>query len=659
MKPLLQVTLLAALGVALYAQNGKTYDASGNSLLQGAYNFRHLAATVVGANGNPTEVTATYGVITFDGNGNYSLAGNYVDNTVASGAPQKLSIPSCATNKAPCGNYAIGANGIGYIANPLAPGDASNVIRGAVARGMFAGSDTESTLLLCPGNSNNTCSDFDIFVAIPVGTLAGNASLTAPYQVALLDFAGANSAAIKNALANLTPNGPGTLGTMYIHGQASNQADVTNPDQYLTAATYQVNADSSVTVTLPLPVGVSSANAMFAGTRTMFVSADGNYVLGWTPSGFDIFVGVKNPAQAATQSNMQGLYFIAGLEDSPTGAGVDAFYGSISASGDANGDAILHQRLKSTTFSPTDYVADDQIQLNAGNAGDYNGYQYSFGANGAAFIAVGSPGAYGLMVGLQSAKFSGQGVFLNPIGVVNAASYAPVTAGLAPGELVTMFGTNLASGNATTQGGQPFPTSLGGVQVSINGFKCPIYYVSPTQISVIVPYELGTTGTFLADIQVSNNSVLSNIVQMYWQASAPGVFSQNQNGIGYGAVLHAKDGTLVSTANPARAGEYIEVFLTGLGKGTPAVADGALGPSDQLSSSDEWTGGNLFAFFNDYTSATLAVPAIIQYAGLAPGLAGLFQMNVQVPSELTAGDTVYFEIQTEVGDMNQILIPVG
>ncbi len=183
--------------------------------------------------------------------------------------------------------------------------------------------------------------------------------------------------------------------------------------------------------------------------------------------------------------------------------------------------------------------------------------------------------------------------------------------------------------------------------------------MSPTQLSVIVPYELSGSATFLADIQVKNNSVLSNIVQMYWQSSAPGVFSQNQNGLGQAAALHAADGSLVSTAHPAHAGEYIEVYLTGLGTGTPAVADGALGPSDKFSTSDEWTSGNFFVFFNDYTSGMLAVPATIQYAGLAPGLAGLYQLNVQVPAGFTAGDTVYLEIQTEVVDMNQIQVPVG
>ena len=50
-------------------------------------------------------------------------------------------------------------------------------------------------------------------------------------------------------------------------------------------------------------------------------------------------------------------------------------------------------------------------------------------------------------------------------GVINAASYAPFTTGLAPGELVSIYGANLAGSTVVTQGGNPFPTTLGGVQV--------------------------------------------------------------------------------------------------------------------------------------------------------------------------------------------------
>jgi uncharacterized protein (TIGR03437 family) len=218
-----------------------------------------------------------------------------------------------------------------------------------------------------------------------------------------------------------------------------------------------------------------------------------------------------------------------------------------------------------------------------------------------------------------------------------------------------------SSSTTVTQGGSVFPTSLSGVSVTINNVPCPIYYVSLTQLAVIVPYASDPNSTGLANIQVTNNGAKSNIVQLYLSDTAPGVFSQSSNGLGYGAVLHAASGTLVNKANPAQPGEYIAVFLTGLGAVTPAVADGALGPASPLSQADQFTSNNLTVDFNDYgATGSTGNAGTIQYAGLAPSLAGLYQLNVQVPSKgLTAGDDVYIEIGTDSADVNQIQIPYG
>ena len=125
----------------------------------------------------------------------------------------------------------------------------------------------------------------------------------------------------------------------------------------------------------------------------------------------------------------------------------------------------------------------------------------------------------------------------------------------------------------------PFPTTLGNVQVTVNGVAAPIYYVSPTQVSVIVPY--GVTGT-IAQFQVNNNRTLSNNVTMAIGATAPGVFTVPPGGLGYGAILHA-DYSLVTPQNPAQIGETVQVYLTGLGAVSPTISDGAAGPSGTLS----------------------------------------------------------------------------
>jgi uncharacterized protein (TIGR03437 family) len=493
----------------------------------------------------------------------------------------------------------------------------------------------------------------------------------------VLDFTGGTSAAIKNAIFKLSPNGSGGFASITLNGQASNNtaAFVT---QTVAGATYNFQSDGSATLTLPLPSGVTSGNALVGGTRTIFVSADGNFMLGYNPTGYDMLVGVKALASSIGKVPPNGLYFLGGLEDVPTGNGVDNFYGSLHSFGDTNGDAISHQRVASIFFYPYDYGTDDGIGLNTDGTStnppgtsacttvlcpDFNGYAYAFGDSGQAYVAIGTQGVFSVSLGLESPSAPGpntSSVYLNPIGIVNAASGAPVTASLAAGETISLYGTNLAKVTMSGPNG-PAPNNLGGTQVTINGIAAPLYYVSSGQINAVVPWELSTAS--LATIQVINNGTSSNTVTMYVADSNPGVFTQNETGIGFGAATHA-DYTLITPSHPAAAGETILVFLTGLGAVTPTVSDGALGSTDpnNLNKANLWTSNTLGAYFNDYNNSNSA-QGTIQYAGLAPGLLG-YQLNVTIPTGVgtpTSGASggVYLELVTDAADINQVQIPVG
>lgn len=652
-KSLLKAAALAGLGMAIVS--GQTHDTSGNGMLKGTYAFRNVAVQFVDSNGNPTQVTASYGTIVFDGNGNYAITGTTVDNTVAGGAPQALST---------AGTYAIGANGAGYVSSPLYSGnslDVNDYEYGAVSQGVFSGSATEAE---DDGYILN-----DIFIAIPLAgapNLPTNASFTQSYQTGLLDFQNGNSASIMNALFQLSPNGKGNFATITLNGQGSNQPGV-SISQTVSGAGYNFSTAGSATLTIPQASGgISSGNDLFSsGQKTMYQSADGNFILGWSNLGYDIFFGVKALAIPATNSITQGLYFTTGLEDAPTTTGTDSYYGGDSMSGDAGGDAIAHFRLNYPTFLAYDYGTDDVINLNSSGATptpDYNNYTYLFGDGGNAFVGIGTGGLYSLVVGLHAASFSGPGVFLNPIGVTNAASYQPITASLAPGELIILTGTGLYSGSGVLVAPSgAFPLTLGGVSVTIDGISCAVSYVSATQLAVVVPYEIVSNTTGLANIQVITNSVKSNVVQMYVNEAEPGSFSQTANGIGYAAALHATTGALITPANPAQPNEYISLFLTGLGTVTPPVSDGAVGPSNPLSIADVYTASNLFVYFNDFNTGSVGNLGTIQFAGLAPGLVGLYQINVQVPAGvLGSGDNVYLEFFIPgVADIDQIQIPYG
>jgi uncharacterized protein (TIGR03437 family) len=260
------------------------------------------------------------------------------------------------------------------------------------------------------------------------------------------------------------------------------------------------------------------------------------------------------------------------------------------------------------------------------------------------FVSIGKGPVLGLSFGVKAPDFSGSGVYLNPTGVVNAASSAPFIAGLAPGELITLYGSGLA-GSTVVAPALPFPTTLGNVQVSINGRPAPIYYVSSTQISVIVPYE---TEISFAQIQVTNNGAKSNTVTVYMNDAAPGLFSVDQNGLGYAIARHA-DYSYVTKDNPAKKGETIVVVLSGLGTVSPAAPAGAAAPAAEPLSR---TTGQFYVYIDGYDSTT-------SYVGLAPGLAGLYQINVTIPTTVSSGD-VYLDVQADSNAFytSQVKIPV-
>jgi uncharacterized protein (TIGR03437 family) len=230
---------------------------------------------------------------------------------------------------------------------------------------------------------------------------------------------------------------------------------------------------------------------------------------------------------------------------------------------------------------------------------------------------------------------------LNPLGVVNAASSAPAGNPISPGEFVTLYGTGLAKSNQTAT--PPYPLSLNGVSVLINNKPAPLYFVSPEQLNVLVPFA--TTGP-TATIVVQNGSVNSNTVTVPVAATSPGVYTLDQSGSGGGAILHT-DYSLVNAAKPAIGGETVLIYLTGLGTVTPGLTDGTAGTITTLYrvDADVWVyvGGE---------------QATVLFKGLAPGYPGLYQLNVTLPQFLKASGNLPLAIQTPNAFHDQVDIPV-
>jgi uncharacterized protein (TIGR03437 family) len=209
--------------------------------------------------------------------------------------------------------------------------------------------------------------------------------------------------------------------------------------------------------------------------------------------------------------------------------------------------------------------------------------------------------------------------------VINAASGA--TGSVSPGEIVTIFGTNI--GPATPAGLTLTPagnvsTTLAGVTVTFNGIAAPLTYVSATQINCVVPYEIASATT--AQVQVSYSGVVSSSTAVGITAATPGVFTQNASGSGLGAILQANY-SVVTASNPATRGSAIIIYATGGGLTSPASVTGGVAGSTLL-----------------HTTANVnvtigGVAATVLYAGSAPGLVnGVLQVNVTVPTTISAGN---------------------
>jgi len=199
--------------------------------------------------------------------------------------------------------------------------------------------------------------------------------------------------------------------------------------------------------------------------------------------------------------------------------------------------------------------------------------------------------------------------------VTNAASYS--TDAIAPGSLISLFGTNLAATTAKATA-TPLPLSIADTSVTINGLVAPLLYVSPGQINAQVPFGVPAGQ---ATVVVRTQGTLSQPMAIQVQTAAPGVFT---NAKGLAAAIDP-DGSPNSVQNPAPAGGVVLVYFTGQGPVATPVDDGAAPPP-----------GPPIAATSQFTASIGGMPAEVRFAGLAPLYPGVAQLNVKVPA-LAAG----------------------
>ena len=460
-----------------------------------------------------------------------------------------------------------------------------------------------------------------------------------------------------NALLN-SPVGvvTDTKGNIYFCDQANNRVRKLSPDvasQVILVSGNQQTAPLGVVLPLPLIVQVNGETGLpLAGVTVAFAITSGGGTLGTmqalTGSDGQARVTLTLPLEAgsvrvdATVTGFPPVGFTATAVNMP---------GSISILNGNNqtglAGATLPQTLAVTVLGldqkpfagiPVTFVV-------TGGSAKLNPTTVQTAADGSAATQVtlgataGPVTVSATVTGLTPVKFSlSEASLVNPQifagGVVGAGLSTPPVQNVSPNGIVSIFGNNFAPAGTSRSvtladlvNGM-VPTNLAGVCVLFGTLRAPVFLVTPGQLNVRSP--LVTTSGMSAVQVITNcdtpNQAVSSTLNVAVQQASPEFFYSANNVAAVDGITGAVIGPGFASAYP---GEIVTIYCTGLGLTTPAFAAGQLPP-----------GG---AQVNDVTvtiDGTPLDPADLQYAGVTPLNAGLYQLNIVLPTSLTNGDHV-------------------
>src|SRR5215813_12311044 len=361
-------------------------------------------------------------------------------------------------------------------------------------------------------------------------------------------------------------------------------------------------------------------------------------------------------------------------------AAIDSFEVDVSAdfTGDANqgsgvGD-LTYLRVRTYTNNAPVTTADDSgfndqsftnlllIDSTIGSTGGFQRFSGSGFANGTGVFAVdrvtpdNSDVAFRLELQLRRNAISqtGEGVFYDNLAVrlrvadtnvyaspagaasttVDAASFARAAA---PGQILAAFGSGFPAGTNASEGAisTPLPTRLANVSVRVNGILAPLFFAVVNngnfQINYQLPYE---TPPGVAFVEVLNNGVAVTSEFLTVSPAAPGVFTTASNGQGQAVALN-QDFTFNSGARPESRGRFVIVYANGQGG---QFIDPATGRPLTIASGA--VPGQLYATATNPAITIGGAAAAVGFSGLAPGLVGLWQLNVLIPDNAPTGNAV-------------------
>ena len=210
-------------------------------------------------------------------------------------------------------------------------------------------------------------------------------------------------------------------------------------------------------------------------------------------------------------------------------------------------------------------------------------------------------------------------------GVRNAAGFG--SGPIAPGMIVSLFGKNLGDATAFASS-LPLPDSLGGTRVWFNLDAAPLFYAAGGQLNAQVLPDLSASD---CQIVITRSGVPGLPITVPLSSYSPGIFTQDD---GEPVIVNYATGRLVGPREPARPGDILIVYANGLGPVSVPVKAGTAAPVNPLSTATAPVTGRL---------ANARVTPM--YAGLAPGFVGVFQVNIQIPSDVPTGTAaLIFEV---------------
>jgi uncharacterized protein (TIGR03437 family) len=234
-------------------------------------------------------------------------------------------------------------------------------------------------------------------------------------------------------------------------------------------------------------------------------------------------------------------------------------------------------------------------------------------------------------------------------GVTNAASFSSDFS-CSPGSLATLWGVGFIEGAGKSATTFPLPTMLGKTRVFVNNTPARLLYVGPKQINLQCPSLPPGTKLELRvereDIAKKSGTVTGPGLSM--KEATPGMYTLDGSGRGQGLIVNAKTGKLAALPNPgfdgqsARSGDHLIIYANGLG-----AVDHAVGLGEPAGASP------LSRVVGTVRAKVGGVYTPVTFAGLAPSLAGVYQVNIMLSPEVPSGANlpVVLELQLQDGSI--------